>query len=49
MFNQLQGPKELVILPEAGHQDKNGSQKSYYVASSRWYEAVLQGQPLPPK
>ena len=49
MFNQLQGPKELVILPVAGHQDKNDSHKPYYAASWRWSEAVRQGNPLPPK
>jgi cephalosporin-C deacetylase-like acetyl esterase len=49
MFNQLQGPKELVILPEAGHQDKNGSHKAYYSAASCWTEAVRQGKLLPPK
>jgi cephalosporin-C deacetylase len=48
-FNQLQGPKQLVILPAAGHQDQNGSHKLYSTACGRWYEAARKGEPLPPK
>jgi cephalosporin-C deacetylase-like acetyl esterase len=49
MYNQLQGPKELVILPAAGHMDKNESHKPYYGLSTRWAEAARQGKPVPPK
>jgi cephalosporin-C deacetylase-like acetyl esterase len=30
-LNQLQGPKEVLLLPKSGHQNRNGSQKPYEV------------------
>ena len=36
--NQVTSPKEIVVLPKAGHQDENGSQSAY---NKRCYEVWL--------
>ncbi|MDA3959775.1 MAG: acetylxylan esterase, partial [Planctomycetota bacterium] len=47
MFNQLQGPKQLVIMPVAGHMNKHGSHKPYYSAMGGWNSAIAAGRDLP--
>jgi cephalosporin-C deacetylase-like acetyl esterase len=48
-YNQLQGPKEIVVLPLAEHGDKQGSHRPYYARLSAWSQALLKGQPAPVK
>lgn len=45
--NQLQGPKEILILPLSEHGDKNGSQNHYYERFNAWKEALVKGGPAP--
>jgi cephalosporin-C deacetylase-like acetyl esterase len=49
MFNELKGPKEIVVLPVAGHGEKNGSHGPYYARFNAWKEALLKGRPAPVK
>ena len=44
MFNQLGGPKELVIMPDQGHQ---GNHKLYYGRMGPWQSAMLKGKEPP--
>jgi cephalosporin-C deacetylase-like acetyl esterase len=46
MFNQLGGPKELVIMPGAGH---SGAHKEYYARMGPWQSALLKGNSPPVK
>jgi cephalosporin-C deacetylase len=46
-FNQLQGPKEIVVLPVAGHGEKDGSHRPYYRRFDLWDRALVKGQPAP--
>ena len=46
--NELQGPKEVLVLPTSGHQDEHGSQASYYARSEVWNKALREGKPVPP-
>jgi len=46
--NVIAAPKEIVILPNAGHQDEHGSQKPYNERCyGAWLPALRQGQPPP--
>ena len=46
--NVITAPKEIVILPRAGHQDERGSQKPYNDrAYGAWLPALRQGKPAP--
>jgi len=50
-YNQLKGPKEIVVLPFAEHLDKKGSHGPYYVRFNVWKQTFLQGkgyQDIPP-
>ena len=47
--NQFQGPKEVVLMVNSGHQDVKNSQALYYARSGAWTKALLGGQPVPPK
>lgn len=48
-YNQLQGPKEIVVLPVAEHGEKKGSHGPYYVRFNAWKAALVQGNPAPVK
>ncbi|MFZ0826042.1 MAG: acetylxylan esterase [Verrucomicrobiia bacterium] len=49
-FNQINSPKELVILPKSGHQDEHGTQAAYdHLRYSAWLPALRQGKPAPVK
>jgi cephalosporin-C deacetylase-like acetyl esterase len=46
--NVIRAPKEVVILPRAGHQDENGSQRAYNErAYGAWLPALRAGKPAP--
>lgn len=47
--NQLQGPKEVVVLPLGEHGEKKGSHGPYYARFNAWKEALLKGQRAPVK
>jgi cephalosporin-C deacetylase-like acetyl esterase len=46
-FNQLAGPKELVVLPTGEHGDKNGAHTPYYTRNGAWSRALLKNDPPP--
>lgn len=48
MFNQLAGPKELVLLPLSNHHGDGKAQGPYYPRLNRWLQALRDGQPVPP-
>src|SRR5262249_41299513 len=48
-MNQVKGPKEVVVMWNAGHQDKGGSHKPFYVRSEVWLKALVSGQGAPGK
>ncbi|HEX4342680.1 MAG TPA: acetylxylan esterase [Verrucomicrobiae bacterium] len=46
--NSMTSPKEVIILPNSGHQNENGSQEPYNQRLYRvWLPALRQGRPLP--
>lgn len=47
--NQLQGPKELVILVDAGHQNQKNNHAPYYTRFGAWSNALRKGEPAPVK
>lgn len=49
MYNQLSGPKRLVVMPVSGHKGVNGSQKPFMQVADQWADALRTGQPLPLK
>jgi cephalosporin-C deacetylase-like acetyl esterase len=48
-FNQLQGPKELVILPESNHQGTGNTQAPYHARETAWFTALRTTGAPPPK
>ncbi len=43
-FNQVQGPREMVILPDAGHQAEGDNQQAYWDrVEQTWLPALLAG------
>ncbi len=48
-FNQLKGPKEVVVLPLGEHKDVKGSHGPYYTRFNAWSRALLKGEPAPVK
>jgi cephalosporin-C deacetylase-like acetyl esterase len=40
MVNQLRGPKEVVVMPQGGHQ---GSHADYSRRSNEWLKALVAG------
>lgn len=47
-LNQLNGPKEIILMPLSGHQDRNDSQKNYKVRKEEvWLPALRRGEALP--
>jgi cephalosporin-C deacetylase-like acetyl esterase len=44
-LNQLKGPKEVLLLPKSGHQNRDGSQKPYEVRRDEvWLPALKAGK-----
>lgn len=44
MANQLRGPKEVVVMPAAGH---GGAHDAYWKRSEEWFAALLKGERPP--
>ena len=50
VVNQITSPKEVVILPQSGHQDEHGTQSDYNQrCDGAWLKALRQGNPAPVK
>ena len=50
VVNQITSPKEVVILPQSGHQDEHGTQSAYNQrCDGVWLKALRQGLPAPVK
>jgi cephalosporin-C deacetylase-like acetyl esterase len=47
--NQLKGPKEIVVMPLAGHGNVNNSQGAYLERNNAWRAALLKGEAPPVK
>ena len=45
--NQVAGPKEIVLLPNAGHRDVNHSHAVFHARFDAWLDALRRGQPPP--
>lgn len=43
-FNQLRGPKEVAVMPQAGH---GGDHSAYGKRSEAWFTALVKGLPAP--
>jgi cephalosporin-C deacetylase-like acetyl esterase len=48
-YNQLQGSKEIVVLPFAEHMEKKGSHGPYYARFNAWDQALVKGKTAPVK
>ncbi len=48
-FNQMQGPKELLVLERSNHHGTNNTQAAYYARSGEWLKALAAGNPAPVK
>ena len=46
--NQVDAPKEVIILPRSGHQNEHGSQDPFYDRCyNAWLPALREGKPVP--
>jgi len=45
--NQIKSPKEIVLLPEGEHGEKNGSHRAYYARFNAWKDAMVRGHSAP--
>lgn len=45
--NQVKSPKEIVVLPEGEHGEKNDSHQAYYARFNAWKDAIVKGDPAP--
>lgn len=45
--NQMQGPKELLIMEHSDHQGRNNSQAAYHSKSNEWLRALAAGKAVP--
>jgi cephalosporin-C deacetylase-like acetyl esterase len=48
MFNQLGGPKEIVVMPNANHRGTGNSQAPFHPREKAWLDALKAGTPVPP-
>jgi cephalosporin-C deacetylase-like acetyl esterase len=48
-INQLRGPKEIIVMPNANHHGDNHTQAPFFARADAWREALLQGRPIPIK
>jgi cephalosporin-C deacetylase len=46
-FNQLQGPKEILVMARSDHRGTGGSQAAYATHSTAWFDALARGGPAP--
>ncbi|RYX82933.1 hypothetical protein EON83_16910 [bacterium] len=46
-FNQIQGKKELVVMPKSDHHGNNNSQAAYNARSKVWLQSFRTGMPTP--
>jgi cephalosporin-C deacetylase-like acetyl esterase len=46
-FNQIQGPKERIIMPVSNHYGTGGAQKDYFDQSNAWLASFAKGQTKP--
>lgn len=46
-FNEINAPKELLIMPLSGHQNSNGSQNAYGKRLNEWLDVLSRGNPAP--
>jgi len=49
MFNQLAGPKRLVVMPISGHSGRNNAHGIYEEVAVEWSAALKAGEPVPMK
>ena len=47
--NQLRGPKEVLLMIDAGHSGPNGTHAPYNTRSAVWARELVQGHEVPPK
>ena len=45
--NQLKSPKEIVVLPQGEHGEKNGSHRPYCTRFEAWKKALAKGESAP--
>jgi hypothetical protein len=49
-FNQVKGPKEVVVMPLSDHQGKrHNAQAAFYARSEAWLRALAKGEAPPVK
>ena len=48
-YNQIQGPKEAVVLVNSEHVEKNGSQTAFRSRAEAWLKAMKEDRPIPVK
>jgi cephalosporin-C deacetylase-like acetyl esterase len=46
-FNQLQGPKEILVMARSNHTGAGGTQAAFKVRSNEWFAALAAGKPAP--
>lgn len=46
-FNQIQTPKELVVMERSDHQGHNNTQAAYFARSNEWLKQLAAGNPAP--
>ncbi len=46
-YNQIPGPKEVVVMVDAEHANKNNSHGAYFARSAAWLQALKEGGPAP--
>jgi len=47
-FNQLKGPKEVIVMPPANHHGDNHTHTAYLNRAADWRAALLKGKLVPP-
>ncbi|XHR30008.1 MAG: acetylxylan esterase [Chthoniobacteraceae bacterium] len=46
-FNQIQAPKEIVVIPDGQHQNVNNAHAPYFKRADAWSAALVKGEPAP--
>jgi len=47
-FNQMTGPKEVLVMVNSNHHGNNNAQAGYFKRSEQWLAALVKGEPVPP-
>ena len=47
--NEMQGPKEVVVMPDSDHHGENNTQAPFIQREAAWRNALLEGLTVPPK